>query len=333
MVLGPNGVVWVDGVHEEDDAVSWARNPSAAASAAEEADAVPKQDDIPMSMSMSFKSMLDSDPAAATWYFNPQLPQQQQQQPLHELSTIASLHQQPPSDLHSLAFLDSSSAACSPNQPPFLGFDLAPDASLHFLPTFNPPNLLSNPNSNPDATDVAPAELGPSLLGFFEGFDSYPSLNSPMFFNRPKVLRPLEVLPQMGAQPTLFQKRAAKLGISGGPDVGKNNNKRKRIEEDVEEIVGDDLVSGFNYESDEGNDQMLSGACGKIAVGGGDSSRMNETSVGNNSTVTVGDQKGKKKGLPAKNLMAERRRRKKLNDRLYMLRSVVPKISKVHLNN
>jgi hypothetical protein len=41
-----------------------------------------------------------------------------------------------------------------------------------------------------------------------------------------------------------------------------------------------------------------------------------------------GNGRGKKK-MTAKNLMSERRRRKKLNDCLYMLRSVVPKISKV----
>lgn len=201
---------------------------------------------------------------------------------------------------------------------------------------------LSLNNSEFPATRLLPVADNPPAFGAgfnpAAAFESYDACGNALFQNRSKVLRPLEVFPQVGAQPTLFQKRAAHRVGSAGPDkleslevsgfkLGEGSMWTPNLEslrkmtgdEDIEDGSVD--VSRLNYDSDEPNeynkqeDNVNTKNCG---------SNSNA-----NSTVTGGDQKGKKKGLPAKNLMAERRRRKKLNDRLYMLRSVVPKISKM----
>ncbi|KAF5748664.1 Basic helix-loop-helix DNA-binding superfamily protein putative isoform 1 [Tripterygium wilfordii] len=355
MVIGADGVVWIEGEQgqEQDNSDSWTRNTSNNNNNGGSNGMGSKDDEADISAMngsfSTFKSMLDT---TVDWYMNPPPPPPASRhldllssQEIREISFYAN----PSAETLLLQHSMDSSSSCSPSQPftldptqshsSFLSpkpcfssllnipFDNAFDFGSEpaFLSQF-PPTHVSNLTdfSSPDfqAAQLLPVSDGSGgggygVVGGFDGFDNT------LFLNRgAKALRSLEVLPQ----PTLFQKRAALRQSSdrlGNLEVSglrygdlEREMKRKRSEEgEMEEASMD--VSCLNYDSDEQKDESTK--C---------NSNANSTVTGNGGGA-AGDLKGKKKGMPAKNLMAERRRRKKLNDRLYMLRSVVPKISKM----
>ncbi|KAJ4752083.1 basic helix-loop-helix (bHLH) DNA-binding superfamily protein [Rhynchospora pubera] len=343
-----------DALHEAS--LSWPPNPNP----------TPNLNPNPIN-EMAFKSMLEDQ----DWYFQPHHDQQISKgltfasNPSQETTLPSSSSSSPPPSLFNLDPTQALFRLMNPSSSPFdTGFDLGLD-NPGYLPMTQLSNL-SNMSGSSILTSrggiefgnlglngpIGCPELGSSMqfscttggLGQFSqmgqlGHDVFE--NSSPFLARNKVLRPLEIFPPVGAQPTLFQKRAAanlKHNSNGLSDKGGGLD--DELEKKGRGIIGEDEGdegsidgSGLNYDSDDIVGLDGSGLKGEESVknsmlGGGNGGEGNNSNA--NSTITgVGDNKGKKKGLPAKNLMAERRRRKKLNDRLYMLRSVVPKISKM----
>ncbi|KAL5793487.1 hypothetical protein ACOSP7_002081 [Xanthoceras sorbifolium] len=323
MVLGPNAIVWMEGEEQEGSVSSWTGANNNNSSNNNEV-VEPKEEDIAMAAGGSlsaFKSMLETD-----WFMSSTL-----NPPHHDFNSSLETHQ----DIRALNAFSENSLLLQPIDSSSSSFTLHPSQSQsHQLSLLN--NSDTN-NINPfvsgfdlgcEAAFVGQLNQNPNFMGLtsqictapdsdFQGLNSYSCFDGldGLFFNNNTNNRSSS---KVCSQPTLFEKRAASRQNCGKLDnleiFGGNFSERKI--EKIEEASMD--ISGLNYESDEYNNNSNN-------VDG-----MAEENVKNsNSSVTGGDYKGKKKGLPAKNLMAERRRRKKLNDRLYMLRSVVPKISKM----
>ncbi|CAA2991753.1 transcription factor ICE1 [Olea europaea subsp. europaea] len=350
-----NGVVWTEG--EEDEEISWpSKNEMETCN----------DKDKKASMS-SVKSMLEHEwfinnamnPPNPDLHMNSQLPEFSSLlfNPLEEESSCS------PSLDPSQSFFPSKS--CFPslfnfvwNQTFDYGFDFSGDMNFFANQSASSGSVLMGELGPSEPSSEFPTNT--RLQSFFDckttigggpeafGFEGY---GSALFPSKSKGLRPLQGFPPVGLQPTLFQKRAALRQGSSGVDELRNlalprfksgedstrmegswenrddagemelEKKRKRnFNYEMEENVDVDVLT-LNYDSDEPTENTYNIGDGNVNIGG--------NNLNANSSSTVGDHKGKKKGLPAKNLMAERRRRKKLNDRLYMLRSVVPKISKM----
>ncbi|KAK4846488.1 hypothetical protein QYF36_017975 [Acer negundo] len=341
MVLGPNGIVWMEGEEEQDDSVSsWTRTTT---SNINNEDVEPREDDIAMagggggggggSLS-AFKSMLETDwfmastlnpPPPPHHDFNSSLETQHQDMRalnafsehnnnnllLHSIDSSSSSFTLNPSQSHQLSLLNNNDNNNTLN--PFVtGFDLGCEAA--FVGQLNP-------NPNPNFMGLT-TQICTTPDSDFQGLNSYSCFDGldSLFFNNNNNSNNSRSNSKVCSQPTLFEKRAASRQNCGKLDnleIFGGNFPERKIEK-IEEASLD--ISGLNYESDEYN-YNSNNVDDKV--------EENVKNSNANSSVTGGDYKGKKKGLPAKNLMAERRRRKKLNDRLYMLRSVVPKISKM----
>lgn len=144
--------------------------------------------------------------------------------------------------------------------------------------------------------------------------------SSSMFLSNDKVCRLLENPSPVLASPYLLENKDTSSNINKEDKLGPlsipqfTSTWLKEFDHKLEKVINGEVDEGLNYESKE-----------DVEIGG---SKVGNDDEDENHVGEV-DRKGKKKEKSSKNLLAERMRRKKLVDKMHILRSLVPIISKV----
>ncbi|OAY73445.1 Transcription factor ICE1 [Ananas comosus] len=180
----------------------------------------------------------------------------------------------PPTSTSNPTTTTTTTTTRTPPHPP-LPPPLLPSSHHDAWPLCGAPNPFASPFDLPDPASAASLfpipdpnpspQLGNPALAFHQtGFAPFDhpaaAAAAPPFPNRPKALKPLEIVPPVGARPNLFQKRAA-AALKHNLPVGLGLEKRRRGNGDEDDEFGDQSIdgSGLNYDSDEVNVENVKG--------------------------------------------------------------------------
>ncbi|KAI5404099.1 transcription factor ICE1 [Lathyrus oleraceus] len=291
----------------------------------------------------SFRSMLEIE-----WYMN--------NMPTHDEQVIPNFQIE---TKHQHNFVSPSDPNSSVGMQPLGSTSFSPPSNFNFSHLLNTEdninNIINTPttNNNNPFGSVLSLETQSSFLTPFQGnqtdlptqtghlckfpetnvvgfipmglqeeisFDGGSGPSSSMFLSNDKAFRPVDTPSLVLASPNLLNNKDMSSNISDADKLGSlsiphfTSTCLNDFDQKTEKEVNGEIDEGLNFQFKEG-----------VGIDGNQGGNDDEDANG----VGEVDRKGKKKENPSKSLLAEKRRRKKLGDKMYTLRSIVPIISKM----